>query len=162
MGKSGYSRFSSCHCNLLLQKQRNFLWAVRTTFYVFFYLMESDIEVVLKWIAECQGNISKARVAKLFGWSAGYFHQGFKKKAGVSFRAKRFQIKMEIAARLLTSTSMTVEQIAANLGYSERANFERPFKRAYGVTPTQFKKFVSSDWCEATPHMLFGGCDWVE
>src|SRR2546425_12218966 len=95
-------------------------------------LMESNIQLVLKWIAKCQGNISKAQVAKLVGWSAGYFHQGFKKRAGVSFRAKRFQIKMEIAARLLTSTSMTVEQIAANLGYSERANFERVFKRAYG------------------------------
>src|SRR5437899_9178943 len=101
--------------------------------------MERDIEVVLKRIAQCQGKISKARVAKLLGLSDSYFHRGFKKKAGISFRAKRFQIKMEIAGSFLTLTSLTVEQIAVNLGYSERGNFERAFKRAFGLTPTQFR-----------------------
>ena len=101
--------------------------------------MESNIEIALKQIAKRQGKISQAQVAKLLGWSADYFRRGFKKKAGVSFRAKRFQIKMEIARSFLTSTSMTIEQIATNLDYSERGNFERAFKHAYGVTPTQFR-----------------------
>ena len=101
--------------------------------------MKNNIQSVLKHIAKREGNISKAQVAKLLGWRASYFHRGFKKKAGVSFRTKRFQIKMEIAGSLLTSTSMTVERIATSLGYSERGNFERAFKRVYGVTPTQFR-----------------------
>ena len=99
----------------------------------------TEIDVVLSEIAKCKGNINKARVAKLFGWSASYFRRGFKKTIGISFRAKRFQIKMEIAGSLLTLTGMTIEEIASGLGYSERANFERAFKRAYGVTPVQFR-----------------------
>jgi len=114
--------------------------------------MESDIKVVLKRMEKCNGNISKAQVAKLLGWSASYFDRGFKKKTGISFRAKRFQIKMKIAGSLLTVTSMTVEQIAANLGYSERGNFERAFKRAYGVTPTQFRIQHVSQTMEAREH----------
>ena len=90
--------------------------------------MDSNIEIALKEIAKCKGKISKAKVARLLGWSNSYFHQGFKEKVGVSFRAKRFQIKMEIAGSLLASSSMTVEQIANCLGYSERCNFH--FHRA--------------------------------
>src|SRR5437773_5276259 len=101
--------------------------------------MKNNIQSVLKHIAKREGKISKAQVAKLLGWSGSYFHSGFKKKVGVSFRAKRFQIKMEIAGSLLALTSMTVEQIATSLCYSERGNFERAFKRVYGVTPTQFR-----------------------
>ena len=90
--------------------------------------MKNNIQSVLKHIAKREGNISKAQVAKLLGWSGSYFHSGFKKKVGVSFRAKLFQIKMEIAGSLLASSSMTVEQIANCLGYSERCNFH--FHRA--------------------------------
>ena len=98
-----------------------------------------DLDVVLERMAKCHGKITQAQAAKFLGWSINYFHRGFKKKAGVSFRAKRFQIKMEIARSFLTSTSMTIEQIATKLDYSERGNFERAFKHAYGVTPTQFR-----------------------
>ena len=101
--------------------------------------MAGDLDVVLERMAKCHGKITQAQAAKFLGWSINYFHRGFKKKAGVSFRAKRFQIKMELAGSLLTLTSMTVERIAGNLGYSERSNFERAFRRAYGITPTQFR-----------------------
>jgi AraC-like DNA-binding protein len=46
---------------------------------------------------------------------------------------------MEIGASLLILTDISVDQIAANLDYSERGNFERSFKRAYSLTPTEFR-----------------------
>jgi AraC-like DNA-binding protein len=101
--------------------------------------MENDFEAVLKRIAARDANISKARAARLLGLSPSYFERAFKKKAGVCFRAKRFQIKMETAASLLLLTDRIVEQIAIDLEYSDRFSFEKAFKRSYSVTPTQFR-----------------------
>ncbi len=101
--------------------------------------MQNDFEAVLKKIAARDANMSKARAVRLLGWRSSYFDRGFKKKAGVCFRAKRFQIKMETAASLLLLTDRIVEQIAIDLEYSDRFNFEKAFKRVYGVTPTQFR-----------------------
>ena len=47
---------------------------------------------------------------------------------------------MKRAKILLRETNQTVETIAANVGYENVEHFNRLFKKAYGITPVQFKK----------------------
>lgn len=58
---------------------------------------------------------------------------------GTSFRALLAEARVAYAERLLLGTSLTVEQIARQLGYSEPAAFVRAFRRWRGNTPAAFR-----------------------
>lgn len=49
-------------------------------------------------------------------------------------------LKMSHAAMLLSTTSMSVEAIASELGYHYPGNFIQAFKKAYGQTPLKFRR----------------------
>ena len=57
-----------------------------------------------------------------------------------SFSSLVEQARSELASELLRSTSMPISEIAAELGYSNSANFSRAFKRCTGRSPTKFRK----------------------
>lgn len=46
---------------------------------------------------------------------------------------------MELAKQLLENTSLTVEQIMIQIGLTDRSHFERGFKKAVGLTPSQYR-----------------------
>lgn len=48
--------------------------------------------------------------------------------------------RLQLAARSLMSTSRSVAQIAAEVGYESEAAFNRAFKREFGVPPARFRK----------------------
>lgn len=49
-------------------------------------------------------------------------------------------LKRHQAARMLLSTSMSIESVAAATGYASRSAFARSFRGEFGMTPTQFRK----------------------
>ena len=60
------------------------------------------------------------------------------------------QIRMENAIRLLQDSDYTLKRIALEVGYSNRGSFIKIFRRAYNVTPLQYRlsfleKKVTSD-----------------
>jgi transcriptional regulator GlxA family with amidase domain len=46
---------------------------------------------------------------------------------------------MQRARKLLRTTRLGIEQIAQAVGYSSGVTFDRIFKRAYGITPSEFR-----------------------
>lgn len=57
--------------------------------------------------------------------------------------------RMEEASKKLTQTTQSVEQIAAELGYANRSNFNRAFKSYYKTTPSQYRAertVVDAEW----------------
>lgn len=52
-------------------------------------------------------------------------------------------LKMGYGAKLLSETLLGVDEIALQCGYHYPANFIRMFKKYYGVTPLQFRKFIT-------------------
>ncbi|MDE2427582.1 MAG: helix-turn-helix domain-containing protein [Burkholderiales bacterium] len=50
------------------------------------------------------------------------------------------QIKMDIAKRLLETTTLTLEQIAERTGYSDPSSFRRLFKRHSGLSPAAYRE----------------------
>ena len=49
------------------------------------------------------------------------------------------KIRMKKAKALLKSSNMTVENIAMSVGYQNVEHFNRLFKKAYDMTPMQFR-----------------------
>ena len=48
--------------------------------------------------------------------------------------------RLRLGAQLLTSTSHSVAQIAARVGYESEPAFNRAFKREFGLPPARFRR----------------------
>lgn len=62
------------------------------------------------------------------------------RRENLSFRELLQQVRFERACELLLSSDITVSQIAMRLGFSDSANFGRAFRRATGVTPSEYRQ----------------------
>ena len=49
-------------------------------------------------------------------------------------------IRMTMAENLLSTTELTVDEIAKTLGYNYSGNFVKMFKKVHGKTPLAFRK----------------------
>lgn len=59
---------------------------------------------------------------------------------GEPYRALARRVRHEHAIELLTSTTMTMAEIAQTLGYSDAANFTRAFKAIAGINPGEYRQ----------------------
>lgn len=71
--------------------------------------------------------------------STGYFHRVFKSVTGTSPIEYLQELRLKKAAELLSSSSLTVKQAAAAVGYSDMKHFYRIFRQKYGATPKQYQ-----------------------
>lgn len=65
---------------------------------------------------------------------------GFSKHYHMSIGEYINHIKMTVAANLLSTTDLSVEEIAHKVGYNYSANFSKMFKKTFGKTPLKFRK----------------------
>ena len=61
------------------------------------------------------------------------------KREGSGYRDIREQLFAELAARHLRESTLSVEAIAALLGYNDTANFRRAFRRWHGMSPQAYR-----------------------
>ena len=80
--------------------------------------------------------VSADELAKAVFRSPDYVLKLFKRAYGLTPYTYLLQRKIEIAQRLLRSTSLPVGAIAERLGYSDTHYFSGLFKHATGITPT--------------------------
>jgi len=60
-------------------------------------------------------------------------------QAGLGFQQLLDEARKRDAIKLLQNTSLTIEQIALRLGYTDPANFTRAFKKWTGDTPSKYR-----------------------
>ncbi len=72
--------------------------------------------------------------------SNGYLSRFFKKNYGVSFVTYLTNVRVYHAADDLLYTEAPVTRIAYNNGFTSAAMFNKAFKKAYGITPSEFRK----------------------
>ncbi len=75
---------------------------------------------------------------KLFGGSKFALIKGFKAVYNTTPNAFQLQLKVEYAKRLLESQKGLAE-VALAAGFYDQAYFSREFKKAYGITPRQYR-----------------------
>ena len=83
---------------------------------------------------------SLAGFAAEYGYSADYLGRIFSRAAGIPFSEYLANARVNKAKFLLSSTSMSVEEVAEALGYYDACCFSRRFKRITGVSPGKYRK----------------------
>lgn len=85
-------------------------------------------------------DVSLSVLAEEFHLSAQYISQLFKSEIGVNFLAYLTNIRMEQAKKLLVSTSVSIDEVAEQSGYTDYRVFTKVFKKNEGITPSQYRR----------------------
>jgi transcriptional regulator GlxA family with amidase domain len=80
-----------------------------------------------------------AELARRVGVSRSVLAERFRNFLGVPPMAYLTRWRLQLGAQLLTSTSHSVAQIAAEVGYESEPAFNRAFKREFGSPPARFR-----------------------
>jgi AraC-like DNA-binding protein len=96
------------------------------------------LRVVLKSYREA-GFMTAIQVAELADVSVRSL-QRLLMQQGLTFSQIDTEVRAGRAVELLRNTSLSVQQIASEVGYSKSNNFSRAFKQWIGKTPEQFRR----------------------
>ncbi|MDR2530184.1 MAG: AraC family transcriptional regulator [Oscillospiraceae bacterium] len=101
--------------------------------------LESDEELLLKARQRIESDFNLELTVELLAASAymspSKFKHAFKRKFGESAFAYLQRVRMERAKRLLTESTLSVSEIARQVGYSKPGAFSAAFRRSVGTAP---------------------------
>jgi AraC-like DNA-binding protein len=83
--------------------------------------------------------VDQAEVAALVHMSPTSFSRFFRGVMGRTLTDYVNQLRVETACALLTATSLPVTEVAARSGYRNLSNFNRRFREAKGLRPTEYR-----------------------
>ena len=95
--------------------------------------------------------VSIQEAADFAGVSRSHLYRLMMAEYGCSPKALLQRIRMEQAARLLTGTSLPLEEIAPRVGLQNGAQLGAAFRRAYGATPGAYRQTQRMQAMTATP-----------
>ena len=78
-------------------------------------------------------------LSEKFFLSKPYLSKYIKEKSGMTFGDIVQKVRLKKARAMLKSSNASVESIAESVGYQNVEHFNRLFKRAYEMTPVQFR-----------------------
>lgn len=82
------------------------------------------------------------QLARLCNFSEIHFMNFFKKAVGLPCMEYIIQLRLKVAADLLTTTDLSISEIAFNCGFNNLSNFNRKFKSFYQQTPSEYRKGI--------------------
>ena len=92
-----------------------------------------------------QNNWSVAEAALRTGLSGSHFQRLYKKHFGVPFNEELITFRMDRAKYLLKNTSMPVQRIAEECGYTNAAHFMQQFREREAMSAGQYRKADSNE-----------------
>ena len=81
-----------------------------------------------------------AALANEVGMSRSVLAERFRRYLSETPMAYLTRWRLQLGAQLLTSTSSSVAQVAAEVGYESEPSFNRAFKREFGLPPARFRR----------------------
>lgn len=87
-------------------------------------------------------SISVEQIAEHVGVTRKYLYNIFKKLTDVSPKEYLTYYRVERAAQMLRDGSLTVDSIAAGVGYANQFCFAKEFKKEVGKTPTEYRAYL--------------------
>jgi AraC family transcriptional regulator len=89
-------------------------------------------------------NISLRQLAAVAQLSPYHFARAFKQSFGTPPHHYHMSRRMERAKTILEGPARTVTEVGVMLGFSETSSFTASFRRSVGITPTDYRRSVSS------------------
>lgn len=107
--------------------------------------IEHGLDRVLGHMEQCHvQKLTVGGLAKLVGCSARNFQRLFRGVTGKSPVAYLMDIRLRHAKKLLADATLSVSQVAELAGFGDSAYFAKQFKRALAITPSEYRKLVST------------------
>lgn len=97
----------------------------------------STIERIVQYISDHPESASLGDIAARFSYHPNYISSMLHEKTGKTFSQIVLEQRMERAMILLRGTTLTIEEIASMLGYSNSSNFYKAFRERYHVSPRE-------------------------
>ncbi|MBQ8954254.1 MAG: response regulator [Clostridia bacterium] len=99
------------------------------------------IESAKKYILHnLQKNITLQAIAEQFYINPTYFSELFKKRTGENYQAYLTRLRIDRAKKLLESTSLTIQGVCEQVGYTNCDHFNRLFERETGLRPREYRE----------------------
>lgn len=100
---------------------------------------DERIVTIVNYIQSHYKSVTLDDLSEEFYLSKPYLSKYIKEHTGTTFGEIVKEIRINKAKTLLKNNGMTVEAIAENVGYQNVEHFNRLFKRAFGITPVQYR-----------------------
>ncbi len=89
--------------------------------------------------AEFGEDLALDEIARRVASSRRQLQRAYAEVGHTTFREHLTQVRMQRAAEMLAGRRMTVREVAHRVGYRQPAQFAKAFRRAYGVSPSDFR-----------------------
>lgn len=90
-------------------------------------------------LAQYKNPPSLHELATMVGTNECTLKSAFKKEFGTTVFQYMFDYRMQLAAKYLLNSSLSVAEIGVKLGYDYQSHFCTAFRRMYGVSPSDFR-----------------------
>ena len=84
--------------------------------------------------------LSSSEIENELSYNFDYLNQLFAKHLHISIFKLLENIRMEAAKHILQTSSISIKELAGEVGYIDEAYFSKVFKRRIGCTPTQYRE----------------------
>lgn len=104
--------------------------------------IDSDTPVsrILEYIADHSDTVTLKEIAERFSYHPNYVSSMLHKETGKKFSEIVLEKRMERAEVLLGGTTLSIEEIAAMLGYGSTSNFYKAFRSRYHMSPNRYRE----------------------
>lgn len=90
-------------------------------------------------------DIDFGSVAESMGFSAAYLTKIFKKHTGTTPVKMLTEVRIHKAKQLLTTTTMTIQEIGGAVGYPDQFHFSKTFRKIVDSNPTAYRHAHQQD-----------------
>ncbi len=102
--------------------------------------MSQELNQIIKYLGEhFAEHQSLQQIAHQFSINPHYICRLFSKHLDTTFSTYLAKLRLDHAAKLLTTTAKPIKEVTALCGYDDYFYFCRVFREAYGCTPTQYR-----------------------
>lgn len=100
----------------------------------------SEISEIISYISDHVRDVTLLSLSDKFHMTPKNLSRLIQKHTGFTFSDYLYKFKMEKAEYLLSESSLSIDNIADFVGYSQRSAFEKEFKKHKGLTPRQYRE----------------------
>jgi transcriptional regulator GlxA family with amidase domain len=101
--------------------------------------MDQRIRAAIAFMnANLHRKLSSLDVAQMVHLSPSRLRELFRDQIGTSLISYRRELQLERAKHLLETTFLSIKEVAASVGIAGVSHFVRDFKKAYGLTPSEY------------------------
>lgn len=105
-------------------------------------MIDRQVEQAIRWFQlQYPQQIGIEELSRNLGYHRAHLFNAFKARTGLSPKQYLTQVRIEKAKELLAG-SLTVDQIAASVGFNDALYFSRQFKKATGMSPSDYRSAI--------------------